>query len=191
MKRIYIFIGPEGAGKSTQSQMLATELGLPRVATGDVLRHIQEKDKGDLGKKVKKMFMDNGYLVADLILRIMGEQLRESVYSQGVVLDGSLRTYDEVMHFDAMLQRLNLQLPVVVLYLTIPKNESIKRLTYGRKRLDDIIGSVTTRLSHFHERLDERLAIIEKKYQLISIDGMKSKDTVHEEIMEKISRISK
>ena len=185
--RIYVFIGPEGAGKSTQARMLSEALHLPLISTGDMLRRFAKDDTGALGEAARKMFAANGYLKADLMLRMMGEQLQDRVYKQGVILDGSLRTYEEAVRFDEIFEQSNLHLPIIVLYINVPQEESIKRLSFGRKRPDDIIQSVETRLSHFHEQLEERLAIITKKYQLIAIDGMNEKEAVHAEIMEKIN----
>ncbi len=180
---IYIFIGPEGAGKSTQAQMLSQALSLPLISTGDMLRYFAKEDKGYLGDAARRMFAENGYLNAELMLEMMSKKLREDKYRQGVVLDGSLRTYDETVHFDEIFEQSHLHLHITVFYITISEVESIKRLAYGRKRPDDIIHSVKTRLSHFNERLEERLAIIEKRYQLIEINGMQSKENVHAEIM--------
>lgn len=187
-RSIFIFIGPEGAGKSTQAHLLALALHLPLISTGDMLRRFAKEDTGELGMAARKMFAENGYLDASLMLQMMEKQLQDALYAEGAILDGSLRTYDETLRFDEIFHHLHLHLPILVLYISIPEKESIQRLTYGRKRPDDIIESVKIRLSHFHERLDDRLAMIRKKYQLIAIDGMQDKEDVHKEIMEKINK---
>lgn len=184
---IFIFIGPEGAGKSTQAQMLAKKSGLPCVSTGSMLRHFAAEDEGELGDACRKMFAENGYLDASLMNQIVAQTLASGEkYKQGVILDGSLRTYEETVHFDEAMAKAGLSFPIMVFYILISQEESIKRLVQARKREDDTIQGVTTRLGHFHEKLDERLAIIKKRYQLIEINGMQSAEDVHKEIMEKI-----
>ena len=186
---IYIFIGPEGAGKSTQARMLANELQLPLVSTGDMLRHFAKEDTGFLGDAARDMFSKNGYLDANLINQIVAETLRDPQYSKGVILDGSLRTYDETVHFDDVFEQAKLHLPVVVFSITVPEEESIQRLVFGRKRSDDTISGVRRRLLHFKEKLQERMAIIAKKYALIEIDGVSDKDKVHNAIMQQINKL--
>lgn len=184
---IYIFIGPEGAGKTTQANMLSEALHLPIISTGDMLRHFAKDDTGVLGTAARKMFAEHSYLDAEAMLKMMREQLQDSLYQEGAILDGSLRTYEETRRFNEVFEQLDVEPSVIVLFLTISHEESIQRLVYGRRRADDIIQSVEARLSHFHERLEDRLALIAKKYQLIEINGMPEKEKVHEEIMEKIN----
>ena len=183
-------MGPEGAGKSTQAKMLALELQLPCVSTGDMLRAFAADDQGFLGDTARKMFAENGYLAADLINQIVGQTLQDEKYRKGVILDGCLRTYEETFHFDEVLKNAHLNIPVTVFSLTIPLDESINRLTFGRKREDDTIQGVERRLSHFNTRLAERLAIIEEKYHLITIDGKGNKEEVHETIMRELKIIN-
>lgn len=183
-------MGPEGAGKSTQAKLFAKDCKLLYISTGDMLRFFAQNDKGYLGNAVRAMFARHGYLKSELLNRIVIETLKNAKYKNGVVLDGSLRTFEETEEFDQVLQKTGLDLPVIVFYLNISEDESIKRLTFGRKRVDDTIEGVKARLSHFHNQLKERLAIIREKYQLIEINGEQSEEKVHEEIMNKATSLS-
>ncbi|NKB17593.1 MAG: AAA family ATPase, partial [Pseudanabaena sp. CRU_2_10] len=73
MKRL-IFLGPPGAGKGTQSQIVAQELGLAHISTGDILR-AAVANQTSLGQEAKG-YMDRGELVPDeLVLGLVKERL--------------------------------------------------------------------------------------------------------------------
>jgi adenylate kinase len=89
-KRI-VLLGPPGAGKGTQAQMLAEKLRIPRYATGDMLRTAVAGGTG-LGKRAKS-YMDAGNLVPDeLVIEITAEALGSSDASRGFILDGFPRS---------------------------------------------------------------------------------------------------
>ena len=88
---IVVLLGPPGAGKGTQGERIAAALGVPKVATGDVLRAAL-KEGTKLGLEAKA-FMDRGDLVPDaVILGIMKEALAQPAQAKGVILDGVVRT---------------------------------------------------------------------------------------------------
>ena len=86
-----VFVGPPGAGKGTQSARLARILGIPHVASGDLLRAVRAQDT-PLGNEAKR-YMDAGQLVPDdLTIRIIEERLAQPDAAHGVILDGFPRT---------------------------------------------------------------------------------------------------
>src|SRR5205809_4989918 len=86
-----ILLGPPGAGKGTQAEKLSTYLGVPRISTGDILRH-NVAENTDLGKKAKA-FMDSGKLVPDdLVIAMTERRLKEPDAKKGFILDGFPRT---------------------------------------------------------------------------------------------------
>ncbi|HEY4911763.1 MAG TPA: nucleoside monophosphate kinase, partial [Methylomirabilota bacterium] len=86
-----IFLGPPGAGKGTQAQALASEWGVPHVATGDMLREAVAA-KTPLGLEAKR-HMDAGSLVPDdVVIGLVGERLEQPDAKAGCVLDGFPRT---------------------------------------------------------------------------------------------------
>ena len=88
---IYVLLGPPGSGKGTQGERLAATLGIPKVATGDVLR-AAVADGTALGREAQG-FMDRGALVPDaVILGIMKDALKSPATAKGVILDGVVRT---------------------------------------------------------------------------------------------------
>lgn len=95
--------------------MLAEALGVPTLATGDVLRNAT-REGTPLGKKAKE-FMDRGDLVPDdVILGIVGEALAKPEYTKGVILDGVVRTVPQAEGLERVLKGLKRKLDVVLLF---------------------------------------------------------------------------
>src|SRR5688572_29155124 len=88
---VIVLLGPPGAGKGTQGEELSKALGIPKLATGDVLR-AAVRDGTPLGLAAKAA-MDRGDLVPDsVILGIMRDALAQPSAAKGVILDGVVRT---------------------------------------------------------------------------------------------------
>ena len=86
-----ILLGAPGAGKGTQAAILAGELGIPTISTGNILR-AAIKNGTPTGMKAKS-YMDAGHLVPDeVIIGIITERLAESDCAKGYILDGVPRT---------------------------------------------------------------------------------------------------
>ena len=86
-----ILLGAPGAGKGTQAAILAAELGIPTISTGNILR-AAIKNGTPTGMKAKT-YMDEGHLVPDeVIIGIITERLAESDCAKGYILDGVPRT---------------------------------------------------------------------------------------------------
>src|SRR6476659_10718500 len=86
-----LLMGPPGAGKGTQGAILAESMGLPKFATGDLLRDAVKRGT-PLGLKAKAV-MEAGHLVsADIILGVVQEELAKPEARQGVIFDGVVRT---------------------------------------------------------------------------------------------------
>jgi adenylate kinase len=86
MHRI-VFLGPPGAGKGTQAAILAKELGVPHLSTGDLLR-TAVRERSRLGEEAEG-YMRAGKLVPDdLVLRLIRERLGRPEAARGFLLDG-------------------------------------------------------------------------------------------------------
>ncbi len=125
-----IFLGPPGAGKGTQAQALASEWGVPHVATGDMLREAVAA-KTPLGLEAKR-HMDSGGLVPDdVVIGLVGERLAQPDAKAGVVLDGFPRTVAQAEALDALFARTGRSLDRVV-FFDVSRDELLRRLT-GRR----------------------------------------------------------
>lgn len=122
-----LLFGKPGAGKGTQAPQLAEQLGVPTLATGDVLRQAT-RDGTPLGKKAKA-FMDRGDLVPDdVILGIVGEELAKPEYARGVILDGVVRTVPQAEGLEAVFDKMNRHLDAVLSF-DIDNDEIVRRLS--------------------------------------------------------------
>lgn len=130
MAQILIFLGPPGAGKGTQARVVARELGIPHISTGDILRDAARKKTG-LGLAAKAK-MDKGQLVPDdVICPIVEERLSRPDCREGAILDGFPRTIAQAKFLNGMLARVGLGEPLV-LNIHVEPESVIKRLT-GRR----------------------------------------------------------
>lgn len=125
-----ILLGPPGAGKGTQAARIAEAYGIPHISTGDILRaHVREGT--ELGVEAKR-YMDAGDLVPDeLVMRMVGNRLREPDASDGFVFDGFPRTVPQAEAFQQLLVAHDAPLDAV-LRLSVPREDVIPRLT-GRR----------------------------------------------------------
>jgi len=124
---ILVLFGKPGAGKGTQAPLLAKELDVPTLATGDVLRAAKRAGTR-LGLEAKG-FMDRGELVPDaVILGILGEELAGPQYKKGVILDGAVRTVPQAEGLKKMLGSLGKKLDAVLAF-DIDNNEIVRRLS--------------------------------------------------------------
>lgn len=125
-----ILFGPPGAGKGTQAKRLQSELGLPQVSTGDILRQAVAAGTA-LGKQVGPL-MANGQLVPDeLVVEIVRERLAAADVARGFTLDGFPRTLPQARALDAALARIGKKIDAVV-SLEVPETELLARLS-GRR----------------------------------------------------------
>lgn len=86
-----ILLGPPGAGKGTQADILSEKLNVPTISTGNILR-AAVKEGTQIGQKAKS-FMDAGQLVPDeVIIGIVAERLQKPDCGKGYILDGVPRT---------------------------------------------------------------------------------------------------
>ena len=124
---IVVLLGPPGAGKGTQGERLAASLGVPKIATGDVLR-AAVKAGTPLGLEAKAC-MERGDLVPDsVILGIMKQALGAPEQAKGVILDGVVRTVPQAEGLVHVLKELGRSLDHVLLF-NADENELVTRLS--------------------------------------------------------------
>jgi adenylate kinase len=124
---IVVLLGPPGAGKGTQADLLAERLGIPKIATGDVLR-AAVRDGTKRGKEAKS-YMDRGDLVPDsVILGILQDVMTSPATKKGAILDGAVRTVPQAEGLATMLAEIGKKVDRVLLF-DVDDGELIKRLS--------------------------------------------------------------
>lgn len=124
-----ILLGPPGAGKGTQAQLMSKEFDIPQISTGDMLRSAI-KNGTELGK-IAKDVMDKGQLVSDeLIINLVKDRLNEPDCAGGCIFDGFPRTIAQA----EALANAGVNIDHVV-EISVPDDEIVSRMSGRRAHL--------------------------------------------------------
>lgn len=122
-----MLLGAPGAGKGTQAHVLAEQLNLAHVASGDLFREAL-KQGTELGL-LAKSYMDRGELVPDEVtIAMIKERLAKPDCAKGVILDGFPRTIEQAKALDNALSEMDKRIDKV-LYIKVSNEELIRRLS--------------------------------------------------------------
>ena len=125
-----IILGPPGSGKGTLAKLLSTELGVPHISTGDILR--EEVHRGSPLGGVVKPFMDAGKLVTDeVMLSLVEGRVGRPDCKKGFILDGFPRTILQAVRLDQMLSALNRQIDLAMRFVV--SEQCVVRRLGGRR----------------------------------------------------------
>lgn len=125
-----VIMGPPGAGKGTQSDLLAKSRNLPKIATGDIFREAIRQGT-PLGLRAKAL-MDQGQLVDDAtVIGIVRERLARPDAAKGFLLDGFPRTVEQAEALDGLIAERGLA-PLVVMNISVPAEELVRRVLSRR-----------------------------------------------------------
>ncbi|MGL6235066.1 MAG: adenylate kinase [Segniliparus sp.] len=172
MTRVIMF-GLPGAGKGTQSVLLAKSLGVPHVSTGDLFRaNIGENTP--LGQEAKK-YLDAGQLVPSSVTNAMvKDRLSQPDAKDGFILDGYPRTLDQAEALAGILDELDQKVDTVLSFV-LPEDIVVERML-SRGRADDTEEIIKGRLA-IHKNETEPLLDFYKDL-VVSIDAVGSVDEV-------------
>ena len=175
-----VLIGIQGAGKSTQGNLLSKQLKIPYLSTGHIFREIA-KEKTPLGKNVK-LLMNSGKLIPDdQVIEIVNSYLSKPAYKKGYILDGFPRTIEQAKKFKNHVDR--------VIDVRIPEKEALWRLAYrNEKRDDDTIEAIKRRIELFRKHTNPVLEYYKKEGKLVAIDGTQGIKEVNEEILKSLGK---
>ena len=185
-----VLLGPPGAGKGTQAEIIAGQLNSPAISTGDIFR-ANVSHKTELGRQAK-VYMDAGDLVPDEItVAMVKDRLAEPDAKEGFLLDGFPRTIaqaeqlrDSLTEIDGHLDR--------VLELVVDEDELVRRLS-GRRMLvdghmvqreDDKPETVRHRLEVYREQTAPLSGFYETEGLLSRIDAIGEVEEVTARAME-------
>jgi adenylate kinase len=172
-----IFLGPPGAGKGTQAQLLAQQLGVPHIATGDILREAIAAGS-ELGQKAQA-YVERGELVPDALLAdLIRERLNQPDAQQGWILDGFPRNLNQAQFLEQLLGELGQQYDRV-LNLDVPDEVLVERLL-ARGRKDDTEATIQRRLDVYREQTAALIDYYRQRDSFCTIDGNRDRERVTE-----------
>lgn len=182
-----ILMGPPGAGKGTQGEILASLWGVPRIAPGDIFR-AEIKQGTELGNKVKS-FSDSGKLVPDeVVIEVMHHRLSQPDAATGWILDGFPRTVPQAEALDRLLVAIG-QSSDRILNIDVPDEEAlVQRLLLRAQeqgRVDDSEAVIKNRLEEYYEKTRPLLKFYGDR--VTQIDGTPSLETVTHNIQRELS----
>ncbi len=127
MSAYIVLLGPPGAGKGTQAQIISETLGLPHISSGDIFRG-NLKSQTDLGK-LAEGYMKRGELVPDdVTIAMVRERLSRPDCKPGALLDGFPRTPAQAEALSAILADFGGRVNAVP-YINVTEDVLIERLT--------------------------------------------------------------
>jgi len=182
-----IFYGSEGSGKTTQAKLLAEKLKLPHIISGDIVRKYATSDKGLLGDVCRKALKEGKY-VDDLEMFVLWKQrLSEPDTKKGWVIDGFPRTLDQIRFLEEKI-KLDSKKIDAVFYLELAENIAVERLLKRARRnpdgtLHDTPAIIKKRLQMYKKQEKNVLDFYRKKALLKVIDGSKTIEQIHQNIL--------
>ena len=215
MGSFYVLLGPPGAGKGTQAEIIAEKCAIPHISSGNIFRENLQNET-ELGKKAKK-FMDAGELVPDEItINMVKDRLSQPDCKDGALLDGFPRTPAQAEALSEFLEENGHKIEAVPL-IDVPSEELISRLS-GRwtckekghvyhmkykppkdEKICDIDGSefyqreddkketVAQRIKVYEDQTAPLISFYREKGNLVRIDGTKAIEGVTEALFRVIN----
>ena len=202
-----ILLGPPGAGKGTQAEVLIKKLGVPQISTGDILRNAI-KNGTPVGLKAKS-YMDAGDLVPDdVIIGVVKERLTGEDCRSGYIFDGMPRTIAQAQALDDQGVTIDL-----VISIEVPDETIIMRLGGRRScpecgmiyhvktkppskpdvcdacgaaliiRKDDAEETIKNRLLTYHKETEPLKAYYEAQGKLKSVNGAGAISETNNEVL--------
>ena len=206
-----LLLGPPGAGKGTQADIICNSLGIPKISTGDMLRSAIASGS-ELGKKVTDI-MNSGALVSDqIIIELILDRIAQADCANGFLFDGGIRTVGQAdlcvennIEFTHVIE-LKVDDDVIVdrmsgrrvhpgsgrnyhLVYQPPKNEGLDDVTGEPliQREDDMPETVKHRLQVYQDETRPLVAYYQTEeskspLKYISVDGSQPVEKVFEDI---------
>ncbi len=195
-----ILVGPPGAGKGTQGEILSKRLGIDTISTGVMLR-TAIKEQTEVGKLAEKYINDGKLVPDDVIVAIVKERLSQPDCEKGFILDGFPRTVPQAEALTASGVKID-----KVLSLEVDDSVIVERLSARREcskcgapysvlykkpavegkcdkcggeliqRADDNPETIQNRLNVYHEQTEPIKAYYEKAGLLVKAEGADSVD---------------
>ena len=174
-----ILLGPPGAGKGTQAELLIKTLGIPQLSTGEMLRSAVKAGTA-VGRQADAVMKAGGLVSDDIVIKIIEDRIAEPDCSKGFILDGFPRTLAQASALDGMLATKSSKISAVIeirvddtiLASRIEKRAAETRAAGGKPRPDDTAEAMKTRLMAYYRETAPLIGFYYAKGVLKWVDGM-------------------
>jgi adenylate kinase len=174
-----ILLGPPGAGKGTQAQVLADKHGLVQLSTGDMLR-AAVKAGSEIGKKAEEVMKSGGLVSDEIVIGIIADRIDQPDCAKGFILDGFPRTLKQADALGVLLDSKGKSLDAVIEIkvddtILVSRIETRARETLaagGTVRADDNAEALKTRLMAYYRETAPLIGYYYANRTLQTVDGM-------------------
>lgn len=179
-----ILFGPPGAGKGTQSKIVAEHFGFLHLSTGELFR--REIEKGSEIGLLVKSYIDRGMLVPDQV--VMKELYRYALQhkdARGIIFDGFPRTLHQAEALDKVFCKKDMRIALVI-SIIVPEHELIQRILHRAEdsnRSDDNMDVILKRLEVYKEQTLPVIEYYKKTNRLVEVDGNRGISDVSQDII--------
>jgi adenylate kinase len=183
-----LLIGAPGSGKGTQAVRLAERFGITHISSGDLLRqHV--RDQTQIGLTIKE-YVDAGDLVPDsVVMDMLYKPVIAATEQGGYVLDGFPRTVEQAEAAYDVAHALGAEVKASI-HLAVPDEELVRRLLARSRGSEDSQAVIEHRLEVYAAKTVPLLDYYRRREWLVTIDGARTVDEVHEEIAAKVSSLA-
>jgi adenylate kinase len=175
-KRVILMLGPPAAGKTTQSQILKSALGLPAVSMAEVLRK-EGGGKGGLNKNLRAQIASGDLVSDEMANSLIRKRITQKDCERGFILDGYPFTAKQAEYFESLLAELGLPRPKVI-HLSITDMAAYER-TQKRGRADDSPDNAERRIVEYRREAELMLA---RYPDAVTVDAAKPSSAVAADI---------
>ncbi|MEM7821317.1 MAG: nucleoside monophosphate kinase [Candidatus Aenigmatarchaeota archaeon] len=165
-----VFLGFVGSGKGTYSSRISSDLGIPHISIGDLLREIASK-KTKIGREVKK-YIEAGSLVPDdLTIEVIRQRLKKSDCKKGFILDGFPRTINQAISLEKI-TKIDAVINLIVPFRTLIERLSTRRVCrkcgeiYNLKSIKPKKKNICDKCGgELYQREDDKPSLIRKRIE--------------------------
>lgn len=178
-----VILGPPGAGKGTQAELLSEALGIPHISTGDLFR-ANISQGTPIGVEAKK-FLDAGNLVPpEITINMVRERLAEPDAAKGFILDGFPRSTEQAVALEGILDDLGTELDGVLSF-EVDADVVVERML-ARGRADDTEDVIRNRMSVYEAETAPLLTHYAGTVK--NIDAVGELPEVHQRVMSALGK---
>ena len=184
-----IILGPSGAGKGTQAQMVAEKYNWVHISMGKLFRD-EIGAKTDLGKQAQGFVEKGLWVPSELTMAFLRPKLKK-LSASGFVLDGFPRIPDQPQALQDLLSEFGTDIDLVI-HLDIKSDVIMaRRKAHWAKgksfykeghRSDETEESIKSRIAEYEKNISPILSFYEKQGILYRVNGERSIEDIFSEI---------